>query len=136
MISQLLHQRQGNKIVISFFCVNRMLVFTQTQEDSATPPSDNKPSDSAEFVPPTRRPSVFSQLSSFVPGMSPLGSSPAPQASDSETKDLIPSTSEPNDSMEVNCIHYCSHIANFLVCTSYMSLDWDTHCALLLNYNI
>ena len=96
---------------MSFFCVNRMLVITQAQEDSATPPSDNKPTVSTEFVPPTRRPSVFSQLSSFVPGMSPLGSSPAPQASDSETKDLISSTSEP---MEVNCIHYCSQaIADF-----------------------
>ena len=79
----------------------------QAQEDSATPPSDNKPTVSAEFVPPTRRPSVFSQLSSIVSGISPLGSSPAPRASDSETKDLIPSTSEPNDSMEVNFIHYC-----------------------------
>ena len=93
--------------VMSFFCVN-MLVFTQTQEDSATPPNDSKPTDSTEFVLPTCRPIVFSQLSSIVSGMNLLGSSREPQASDSETKDLIHSTSEPSDSMEVNCIHYCS----------------------------
>ena len=84
-----------------------LVVFTQTQEDSATPPSDNKPTVSTEFVSSAHRPSAFSPQSSLVLGMSPSRNSPAPQASDSETKDSIHSTSEPNDSMEVNCIHYC-----------------------------
>ena len=123
--------------VMNLFCVNHMLVFIQTQEDSPTPPSDSKPTVSTEFVPPTRRPIVFSQLSSFVPGMSPLGSSREPQASDSETKDSIPSTSEPRDSMEVNCVHYCSQaIVNCVYNYVYiiMSLHWDTHYRSIIIY--